>query len=185
MTNTERIQANNNNLEECLEKANALPDKSSVTEPMRKYYNNETDEVILPEGVTYLRGSAFRNQTLTAILGLDDVTVVDSYAFADSKSLTGIGLPNVKNINTRAFYGCTALASVYMPNVVRIQNQVFYNCTSLTSITFQSTPTSIDSTAFSGCTNLATINVPWAEGKVANAPWGATNATINYNYTGV
>jgi hypothetical protein len=26
--------------------------------------------------------------------------------------------------------------------------------------------------------------VPWAEGAVANAPWGATNATINYNYTG-
>lgn len=38
--------------------------------------------------------------------------------------------------------------------------------------------------AFEGCTNLTAINVPWAEGAVANAPWGATNATINYNYTG-
>ena len=43
----------------------------------------------------------------------------------------------------------------------------------------------IASTTFTSCANLTTINVPWAEaeGEVANAPWGATNATINYNYT--
>lgn len=44
--------------------------------------------------------------------------------------------------------------------------------------------TYIAADAFEGCTNLITINVPWVEGAVANAPWGATNATINYNYTG-
>ena len=51
-------------------------------------------------------------------------------------------------------------------------------------MTFEGTPTSIASSAFSNCVKLTTINVPWAEGAVANAPWGATNATINYNYTG-
>lgn len=156
-----------------------------LSEPMRKYYNNETNDVELPSGVTHLRASAFRlHGLLTRISGLDEVTVVDSYAFADCKALTEISMPKVNNIVSRAFYSCSALAKVYMPKVTRIQNQVFYNCTSLTSITFQSTPTSIDSTAFSGCTNLKTINVPWAEGKVANAPWGAANATINYNYMG-
>ena len=50
----------------------------------------------------------------------------------------------------------------------------------MTSITFEGTPKSIDSTAFYKCTNLTTINVPWKENAVANAPWGATNATINY-----
>ena len=49
-------------------------------------------------------------------------------------------------------------------------------------LTFQGTPETISKTAFSGCSNLTTINAPWAEGAVANAPWGATNATINYNY---
>jgi hypothetical protein len=34
-------------------------------------------------------------------------------------------------------------------------------------------------------TNLMTINVPWSEGEVINAPWGASNATINYNYVEV
>lgn len=51
-------------------------------------------------------------------------------------------------------------------------------------MTFKGTPSSINSNAFNSCINLLTINVPWAEGAVANAPWGATNATINYNYTG-
>ena len=50
------------------------------------------------------------------------------------------------------------------------------------TVTFKGKPTISDS-AFLNCGNLTTINVPWAEGEVANAPWGATNATINYNYT--
>lgn len=55
---------------------------------------------------------------------------------------------------------------------------------SLTSVTIPDSVKSIDSNTFQNCTNLLTINVPWAEGEVAGAPWGATNATINYNYTG-
>lgn len=51
--------------------------------------------------------------------------------------------------------------------------------------TLSSGITNIGDSAFSGCTSLAltTINVPWADGAVANAPWGATNATITYGYT--
>jgi hypothetical protein len=54
----------------------------------------------------------------------------------------------------------------------------------LVSLTFEGTPESIANAAFVACDNLTTINVPWAEGAVANAPWGATNATITYGYTG-
>ena len=35
---------------------------------------------------------------------------------------------------------------------------------------------------FNNCLNLKTINVPWGENIFGGAPWGATNATINYNY---
>lgn len=71
-----------------------------------------------------------------------------------------------------------------MPSGIKtIGNEALYGCTGLTTLTFKGTPTTIASGAFYGCTNLTTINVPWAEGEVANAPWGATNATINYNYT--
>jgi hypothetical protein len=140
----------------------------------------------LPNGLTTIRGNAFRSHSeMTGISGLDNVITVYQYAFADCSSLAGeIRLPNAVTLVSRAFYNCSKITSVYMPKISRIQNQVFYNCTGLKEITFKSTPTLIDSTAFQGCTNITTINVPWAEGKVANAPWGATNATINYNYKG-
>lgn len=83
-----------------------------------------------------------------------------------------------------AFYYCKNLALTSLPeSLTSIGNYAFYSCTSLTSITFKGTPSSIMSTAFDRCTNLTEIKVPWAEGAVANAPWGAKNATITYNYT--
>ena len=48
-------------------------------------------------------------------------------------------------------------------------------------IYFEGTPESIDANAFT-TTRETNIYVPWAEGAVANAPWGATKATIHYNY---
>ena len=36
---------------------------------------------------------------------------------------------------------------------------------------------------FWNCPNLTDIYVPWSEGEVEGAPWGANNATIHYNYT--
>lgn len=158
---------------------------SEGAEPLRAYFNYETNNVVLPKGVTVIRGNAFRSHSeMKSVSGLDDVTTINQYAFADCTALSGeIKLPEVLSMVSRAFYNCSKITSVYMPKVMRISNQVFYNCTGLTELTFQSTPTLIDPTAFQGCTNIATINVPWAEGKVANAPWGATNCKINYNYT--
>ena len=91
---------------------------------------------------------------------------------------------NLTFIGTYAFRDCTKLALTSLPSgVTDIGNNAFQGCISLTSITFEGTPTrTISSSAFNSCTNLLTINVPWAEGAVANAPWGATKATINYNY---
>ncbi len=90
----------------------------------------------------------------------------------------------VTSIGVEAFYGCTSLALTSLPaGVTSIGIEAFSDCTSLTSITFKGTPTTINSSAFSGCTNLTDIKVPWAEGAVSGAPWGATNATITYNYT--
>lgn len=113
----------------------------------------------------------------------------------DDESLKGIiertatnpTLPSdLTSIGDYAFYRYTNLALPSLPSgITSIGNNAFYYCTNLKTITFEGTPTgTISSSAFKSCTNLTTINVPWAEGAVANAPWGATNATINYNYTG-
>lgn len=90
---------------------------------------------------------------------------------------------NVEMVSSNAFFGCTKLPQIpYMPNVNRIDANAFCNCKALTEVALPSTITSIANNAFSGCTNLLNIYVPWAEGAVANAPWGATNATIHYNH---
>ena len=115
-----------------------------------------------------------------------DLTNIGNYAFSDCTSLALTSLPaGVENIGAYAFNNCTHLALTSLPSgVTSIGDNAFDECTNLTSITFEGTPATISSTAFKNCTNLTTINVPWAEGAVANAPWGASNATINYNYTG-
>jgi hypothetical protein len=86
-------------------------------------------------------------------------------------------------IESYTFYQCQNLVLTTIPaGITSISSNAFYGCSKLTNLTFKGTPTSIQSTAFKNCNNLLTINVPWAEGAVADAPWGATKATINYNY---
>ena len=94
-------------------------------------------------------------------------------------------MPNITVIDYVAFYNCQKLELTELPSgLTAIKGTSFNNCKGLKTLTFKSNVTSIGSDVFAGCTNLTTINVPWAEGAVANAPWGATNATINYNYVG-
>lgn len=111
--------------------------------------------------------------------------VVPNKAFYNNTSLERISLVAPIKIAASAFANCPKLVFTELPASLQIiMASSFYNCPKITSITFKGTPTTMYATVFSGCTNLLTINVPWAEGEVANAPWGATNATINYNYTG-
>lgn len=118
----------------------------------------------LPSRLTVIKRDTFENCILMALTSLPT------------------GLTSIENYG---FKNCPKIAITRIPAGVKsIGADAFYNGKGLTSLTFAGTPTTIDSTAFSGCINLKTINVPWAEGAVANAPWGATNATINYNYTG-
>lgn len=78
----------------------------------------------------------------------------------------------------------TELVPSDFEGVTEVPNYKFSGCKKLTTITLPSSITSIGKYAFQNCTKITTINVPWASGAVANAPWGATNATINYNYGG-
>jgi hypothetical protein len=114
----------------------------------------------------------------------DGLTTISGAAFYQCGNITLKKLPEgITSIGNNAFNGCTKLALAELPSgITSIGTKTFYACNGLTTLTFNSKPT-IASDSFSKCTNLTTINVPWAEGEVANAPWGATNATINYNYT--
>lgn len=94
-----------------------------------------------------------------------------------------IGGTPVYELDASSFKGKTTITELVIPaSVLAVEASVFANCTGLTKVTFLGTPSTLPATVFDGCTNLLEINVPWAEGAKANAPWGAVNATINYNY---
>ena len=117
---------------------------------------------------------------------LHGYTIIRNIAFYNCPKLALTSLPSgLTSIGNNAFNNCSKLALTSLPpGITSIGNFAFQNCSSLASLTFEGEPKSISGTAFNGCTNLTTINVPWAPGAVADAPWGAINATINYNSTG-
>ena len=137
-------------------------------------------------GYTKIRDYLFYNCTKLALTSLpESITSIGASAFVSCSNLTLTFLPEgLTSIGESAFRKCTHLALTSLPeSLTHIDIYAFTGCTSLTSITFKGTPSSISSNAFNGCRNLTDIKVPWAEGAVAGAPWGATNATITYNYT--
>jgi hypothetical protein len=134
--------------------------------------------------ITEIGADAFNGCANLKEIDCPKVTKVNNSSFNKCTSLLNVNLPELTETGTSTFSQCSKLADIYMPKVKIIGDYCFQNCPGLKSLTFEGKPTSIASNAFSSCVNLKTINVPWAEGEVANAPWGATSATINYNYTG-
>jgi hypothetical protein len=137
--------------------------------------------------VVRIENEAFPNCVKLALTSLPEgLTHMGSSAFSNCQNLALTELPSgITSISNSTFSSCSSLISISLPkNLKTIATYAFINCTGLNSITFKGTPTNVDSKAFQNCTNLTTINVPWAEGWIAGAPWGGTNATINYNYKG-
>ena len=160
----------------------------SATEPYIEETYDANGQLIdaVMHGYTSIRPYAFQHcSVLVSVSGISAITSIGKYAFSQCSNLALTSLPaGITSIGNNAFHSCGKLALTSLPaGITSIGSYSFSNCTGLTTITFEGTPQSIDSHAFSGSTKLTTINVPWAEGAVAGAPWGATNATINYNYT--
>lgn len=138
----------------------------------------------IPEGITEIGDRAFYNcQNLENAIIPEGVTKIKYYAFAGCSSLVEISLPHsLKDIYDNAFDGCMKLEKVnFSTGLANIYSNAFYTC-NLKEITLPDTIAVIEQGAFSGNSNLTTINVPWAEGAIEGAPWGADSATINYNY---
>lgn len=164
-----------------------IPDNITLIYESAFYFCIELTTVNLPDTIVTIASGAFQQAVSFNTPNLpNSLMLIGSRAFSQCESLTLTSLPpNLSRIATEAFSDCTKLAITVIPESVdMIDGKAFCNCTSLTTLTFQGTPTTIAADSFEGCSNLTTINVPWAEGVVANAPWGATNATISYNYTG-
>lgn len=112
----------------------------------------------------------------------DGVTVIKTRAFVHWVQFTSLKLPEtVTTIQSMAFQYCSRLESVTIPASVKgIYGSAFGFCSGLKSFTFEGKPTMIETTAFQNCTALTDIYVPWEEGEVKGAPWGASNASVHY-----
>lgn len=150
------------------------------------YQNTSLVLPSLPDGITSIGDYAFQSCTNLALTSLpSNLTSIGAYAFVNCPRLSLNSLPNgITSIGRNAFERCSIISLTRIPSsLTSIETDTFTYCFGLKELTFEGTPNTLHSRAFYGCSYLTTINVPWAEGEVANAPWGATNATIVYNYS--
>ena len=90
--------------------------------------------------------------------------------------------PIVESIGDRAFQN-TLYIDLHLPETLKtLTIRAFNNVFNLKKVYFHGTPTSIGN-AFDEWPSpyITDIYVPWSQGEVANAPWGATSATIHYD----
>lgn len=112
----------------------------------------------------------------------DDIYLIRNYCFYRMSNLERISIPDsIYRIGVEAFRECPVLASITIPSGTKdITYRAFAYCPSLANVTFEGMPVSIANDVFKG-SSVQNIYVPWREGAVDNAPWGAIEATIHYN----
>lgn len=101
----------------------------------------------------------------------ENVSKIPSFLFCSYSGDSSNGSINITAVNFSSNSKCKS-----------INQKSFYGCKNLTQIIIPGSVTSIHTDSFGQCASLTDIYVPWAEGAVKKAPWGATNATIHYNY---
>ena len=139
-------------------------------------------EISLPMA-TDLGTSAFRNCIAAKRVSLPSIVTLSNYAVSITGAEEIILGDALEKIGDYCFQKNAALTKLKLgPNVLSIGNRIIAN-SGVTEIKLSRKPTTkFSPTAFSEATELTDIYVPWSEGEMANAPWGAPNATVHYEY---
>lgn len=136
-------------------------------------------------GVKTVGVKAFACDTLVGrssfVFNFPALETVERYAFTGNDMGNQMAVVTAFTCKGSIFEGCINLPSVKYTRPTMIDGDQVYNVPTVTTIIINSTPTTINLNAFRRATGLTDIYVPWSEGAVANAPWGATTATIHYN----
>ena len=168
-----------------------------------KYLNKTLTEANLT-GVESVPENAFYEFWSLKSVVLDGVWEIGNHAFEFCRDLEIYEFPeSLEFIGDEAFNCVKAIYATEIPASVMSIGEDFagqpqYSSPSThprpTTLTFKGKPDFIHENAFGTMVggdrlegSLRVINVPWAEGEVANAPWCTTKPellTINYNYTG-
>lgn len=142
----------------------ATPLKKTVTPEEGKVFSSVTVDV----GFKSIGDFIDRNFTIEKITE-NDLTKTDG------KALTYI---------RECAFSYASVKSITLPSTIINVYSTAFEYAEVEEVTFKGRPNSLNDSLFSTCANLRTLNVSWGNGQVSGAPWGATNATINYNYTG-
>lgn len=152
--------------------ANAFRDKNNIS------------GLSLPNAVE-VKDNAFNAQTNMQSFSAPNLQVIGAAAFPWFR-VSFINLPSVTSIGSGAFTNCSNSNELLLGlNIDTIGENAFRNFASDGNVNSMrvrilGTPTSMGTNIFN-TTKQGDIYVPWADGAVANAPWGATGATIHYN----
>ena len=141
------------------------------------FYRAKIKNVVIGNNCV-LKQNAFMSSTLETLIvgiGVENARL----GFQSCAELTTVTY-NADVCAESMFSGCSVLNSITFSNIRRIHTAAFNNCKALTSIDIPSTITSIANNAFNGCTNLTSITIDRPQDSIADAPWGATNATVTW-----
>ena len=161
-----------------------LPDALESVEALA-FYDCKNIEISELPNIKTLGGQSFSKCSKLLLSKLPEtLTNIPDSAFSVCKKITIEEVPaKVTSIGSSAFSGCVNIEKFKIhENISTIGSNALNGCTKLKNVEFKGTPNSIGMNIFLSCTNLTEIKVPWSEGEVAGAPWGATNATITYDY---
>jgi hypothetical protein len=164
------------------------------------FYKLPITTIKLPSGITTIPNNAFAGcSLLTSVTLPNTIEILDPTCFSGCSALSSITLPTgLTSIKTFVFNECGLTDVEIPPTVTELLTNSFGNIKKLKTVTFARDANgsyqipSIDATAFenSGPSSGLTFNVPWSEteheGKFGSKDmtWGATEATLNFNYGG-
>lgn len=158
----------------------------SATKIRAYFFNGANVNSVVAPLATEIGGNAFNGSTLTSGK-FASCTSVGEEAFRNASSFGANSnfIDDFPAIESTALYsfGGTGFVDIIIPASYKgaTRNYSFAGCTRLKRVRFLGTPTNLMNGAFGANNSLTDIYVPWSEGEVANAPWGASRATIHYN----
>ena len=126
---------------------------------------HKTDgELIIPEGVTTLRGYAFYYYNTTPSGMATNVVLpstlktinVQAFRLANIKSIT---LPStITSVNTHVFWGSSLETCIWRCNYAYISNFVFFECKKLKKVVIDAPIVGVNTSAFGSCTALEELD---------------------------
>lgn len=161
------------------------------------FSNTGIVSVTIPDNLKTIPNNAFsRCYNLQAVTLPEGLETLDATCFAWCNNLKEIKLPeSLKIIYTYVFDSC-GLSKVTIPSAVdSVLERSFGDMPTLKEVTFKKRLNAdgtvfapeIHDKAFAGSGSETTplvFNLPWAAEATPDAPWGAVNATLNFNYEG-